>query len=48
MPIWGLLLRSMNVDPPDVTEIRIHNLAEYVKILQDTPAVPYERRAVVK
>lgn len=48
MPIWELLLRSMNADPPDVTEIRIHNLAEYVKTLQHTPAVPYERRAVVR
>jgi len=35
MPIWEPLLKSMNADPPDVIKIRIQNLAEFVKTLQE-------------
>jgi mono/diheme cytochrome c family protein len=35
MPIWEPLLKSMNADPPGVTEIRIQNLAEFVKTIQE-------------
>ncbi len=39
MPVWGPLLKSMNSDPPEVTEARLQNLTEYVETLQDKTAV---------
>lgn len=35
MPVWSPLLRSMNADPPGMTEVRIQSLSEYVRTLQD-------------
>jgi len=37
MPTWEPLLKSMNADPPGLTELRIQNLAAFVKTLQDPP-----------
>jgi|SRR5208283_1554528 len=48
MPIWEPLLKSMNAEPATVTEERIRNLSEYVKTLQDRPAAPRKRTAIVK
>ena len=48
MPLWEPLLNSMNGEPANVTEERIRNLAEYVKTLQDLPAGPRKRTAIVK
>jgi mono/diheme cytochrome c family protein len=45
MPIWAPLLKLMNADPPGVTEVRIHSLAEYIETLQDKPAAPRKRPA---
>ena len=42
------LLKSMNAEPVTVTEERIRNLSEYVKTLQDRPAPPRKRTAIVK
>lgn len=35
MPVWEPFLKAMNSDPPGVTEMRIQNLAAYIKILQE-------------
>ncbi|MGB7846705.1 MAG: c-type cytochrome [Candidatus Acidiferrum sp.] len=43
MPVWEPLLRSMNSDPPGITEVRIQNLTKYVKTLQSRPAPPHRR-----
>jgi mono/diheme cytochrome c family protein len=40
MPVWEPLLQSMNADKPGTTEIRIANLTEYVRTLQERPATP--------
>jgi mono/diheme cytochrome c family protein len=48
MPIWEPLLNSLNAEPASVTEERIRSLAEYVKTLQDRPAAPRKRTAIVK
>ncbi len=48
MPTWEPLLKSMNGDPPGVTEVRIENLAAYIKILQDEPPASQKQPAVVK
>ncbi|HKM79900.1 MAG TPA: hypothetical protein VJY15_02925 [Candidatus Acidoferrum sp.] len=40
MPTWEPLLKSMNADPPGVTEIRIQNLAAYVETLRAQPLLP--------
>ncbi|MFI5096034.1 MAG: c-type cytochrome [Candidatus Acidiferrales bacterium] len=48
MPIWEPLLKSMNADPPGVTEVRIQNLVKYVKTLQDEPSVSKKRPAPAK
>ncbi len=34
MPVWEPLLKSMNGDAPGLTELRIQNLAAYIKNLQ--------------
>ena len=38
MPVWEPLLQAMNADKPETTEIRIANLTEYVRTLQELPA----------
>jgi mono/diheme cytochrome c family protein len=43
MPVWEPLLRSLNADPPGITEVRIQNLTAYVKTLQGKPTPPYRR-----
>jgi mono/diheme cytochrome c family protein len=48
MPIWQPLLKSMDAEPARVTEERIRNLAEYVKTLQDRPAAPRKRTAILQ
>ena len=48
MPIWEPLLKSMNADPPGVTEVRIQNLAAYGRTLQNNAAAPRERPTTVK
>ena len=48
MPIWGLLLRSMNADLPGVTEVRIQSLFEYVRTLQNPPGAPHKHPTAVK
>ena len=40
MPVWEPLLQTMNADKPGTTEIRIANLTEYVRTLQERPATP--------
>lgn len=40
MPVWGPFLQTMNADKPETTEIRIVNLTEYVRTLQERPATP--------
>ncbi len=40
MPVWEPLLQAMNADKPETTEIRIANLTEYVRTLQERPANP--------
>ena len=40
MPVWEPLLRSMNADKPETTEMRIANLTEYVRTLQERTATP--------
>ncbi|HKM79545.1 MAG TPA: cytochrome c [Candidatus Acidoferrum sp.] len=45
MPVWAPLLQSMNGDKPETTEIRIANLTEYVKTLQERPATPRKGHA---
>jgi hypothetical protein len=40
MPVWNTLFRSLNSahDPDSVTELRIHNLVEYIQSIQrDNP-----------
>ena len=43
MPTWEPLLKSMNGDPPGVTEVRIQNLTDYVKTLQEITPAPEKR-----
>jgi mono/diheme cytochrome c family protein len=38
MPTWEPLLKSMNGDPPGVTEVRIQSLAAFIRTLQDQPS----------
>jgi len=45
MPVWAPLLQSMNADKPETTEIRIANLTEYVRSLQERPATPRKGNA---
>jgi mono/diheme cytochrome c family protein len=45
MPVWEPLLRSMNADKPDTTELRIANLTEYVRTLQEHPSASQQGRA---
>jgi mono/diheme cytochrome c family protein len=40
MPVWEPLLQTMNADKPGTTEIRIANLTEYLRTLQERPATP--------
>jgi len=40
MPVWEPLLKSMNADPPGVTDVRIQNLAAYIKTLQASQRRP--------
>lgn len=37
MPVWEPLLKSMNSETQEVTDLRIHNLTEYVRTLQARP-----------
>jgi len=48
MPVWEPLLKSMNADPPGVTEMRIQNLAAYVKILQEESIAAQKHRVAVR
>jgi len=48
MPVWEPLLKSMNSDPPGVTEMRIQNLAAYVKILQEESIAAQKRPVAVR
>jgi len=48
MPTWEPLLKSMNGDPPGFTEVRIQNLAAYIKSLQDEPPAPRKRASAVR
>jgi len=41
MPVWEPLLQAMNADKPETTAIRIANLTEYVRTLQERPATPH-------
>jgi mono/diheme cytochrome c family protein len=34
MPIWGELFRSLDPNSRELSDLRVHNLAEYVKALQ--------------
>ena len=34
MPIWGELFRSLDPNSREPSDLRVHNLAEYVKALQ--------------
>jgi mono/diheme cytochrome c family protein len=45
MPVWAPLLQTMNGDKPETTEIRIANLTEYVRTLQERPATPRKLHA---
>jgi len=45
MPVWEPLLKTMNEDKPGITEIRIANLTEYVRTLQERPETPHKKRA---
>jgi len=45
MPVWAPLLQSMNADKPATTEIRIANLTEYVRTLQERAATPHKGNA---
>ena len=45
MPVWEPLLRSMNADKSETTELRIANLTEYVRTLQEPPATSPKGRA---
>ncbi len=48
MPTWEPLLKSMNADPPGVTEVRIQNLAEYIKTLQEEPPASQKQAPAVR
>jgi len=48
MPTWEPLLKSMNGDPPGVTEIRIQSLAAYIKTLQDLPSGAQKQPAATR
>jgi len=37
MPVWKPLLKSMNGDATETTEVRIKNLAGYIETLQEQP-----------
>jgi mono/diheme cytochrome c family protein len=34
MPIWGELFRSLDPNSRELSDLRVHNLAEYVKAIQ--------------
>ncbi len=34
MPIWGELFRSLDPNSRELSDLRVHNLAEYIKALQ--------------
>ncbi len=48
MPVWEPFLKSMNADAPGVTELRIQNLAKYVRTLQEDSTAAQKHPAPVR